>query len=399
MSELNHPEPVLPSPRRLRIAAIVTAVVVVAVVVLGIVSRLVQARELKTWTAQAAIPTVNIVHPRAAAAALPLDLPGRIEAYYQAPIYARVGGYLKSWRVDIGAQVKAGELLAQIDTPDLDQQLLQARANLASAKANAALSAITAKRWQAMYAADPDSVAKQDVDQRRSDYAAKQALVNAAQASVEQLATMKNYARIVAPFDGVVTARNIDVGALVNPGSASGKALFVVADTRRLRVYVQVPQRYASALGPGSHATLSVPGYPGRSFDASFDASAHAVDASSGSTLIQLAVANPDGVLLPGSYASVRFDLDHRASAHALSIPASALLFDAQGLRVATVDADGKVRFKPVTLLRDDGKTVQIGSGLNAQDRVIDSPPDGLDNGDPVRIATPQAQASVHAQA
>ncbi|HEY1588529.1 MAG TPA: efflux RND transporter periplasmic adaptor subunit [Rhodanobacter sp.] len=386
MSDLNHPAPTLPAPGRLRLAGLIALIVIVVVVAFGIISRLSQARELRTWTDAHATPTVNAIMPDASAGSMPLELPGRIEAYTQAPIYARVGGYLKSWKADIGTHVKAGQLLAEIDTPDLDQQLLQARADLASAKANEALAATTAKRWQAML--DSDSVSKQDVDQRTGDYDAKRALANAAQANVDRIEAMKGYARIVAPFDGVVTARNTDVGALINPGSSSGQALFVVSDVSKLRVYVQVPQNFAPSVTRGVDATLAVPEYPGRTFAARFDASAQAVNASSGSTLVQLAVDNADGKLMPGSFASVR--LGFSGDRQSLRIPASALIFDASGLHVATVGADDRVALRQVTILRDYGKTVEIGSGLGAQDKVIDSPPDGLNDGDAVKIADSQ---------
>ncbi|WP_449427303.1 efflux RND transporter periplasmic adaptor subunit [Rhodanobacter umsongensis] len=404
MSDLNHPVPTLPAPGRLRLAGLIALIVIVVVVAFGVISRLSQARELKTWTNDQATPTVNAITPDASAGSMPLELPGRIEAYTQAPIYARVGGYLKSWKVDIGAHVKAGQLLAEIDTPDLDQQLLQARADLASAKANEALAATTAKRWQAMLGSD--SVSRQDVDQRTGDYDAKRALANAAQANVDRIEAMKGYARIVAPFDGVVTARNTDVGALINPGSSSGQALFVVSDVSRLRVYVQVPQSFAPSVAHGVSAPLAVPEYPGRTFAARFDASAQAVNASSGSTLVQLAVDNADGKLMPGSFASVR--LSFSGDRQSLRIPASALIFDASGLHVATVGAGDRVALKQVSILRDYGKTVEIGSGLGAQDQVIDSPPDGLNDGDAVKIADnksgnkldnrPQA-ANAHAKA
>lgn len=400
MSDMNHPAPTLPAPGRLRLAGLIALVVIAVVVVFGVVSRLSQARDLKTWTDEQATPTVNAILPDTSAGSAPLELPGRIEAYTQAPIYARVGGYLKSWKVDIGAHVKAGQLLAEIDTPDLDQQLLQARADLASAKANEALAAITAKRWQAMLGSD--SVSRQDVDQRTGDYDAKRALANAAQANVDRIEATKGYARIVAPFDGVVTARNTDVGALINPGSSSGQALFVVSDVSKLRVYVQVPQNFAPTVTHGANATLTVPEYPGRSFAARFDASAQAVNASSGSTLVQLAVDNADGKLMPGSFASVRFSFG--GDQKSLRIPASALVFDANGLHVATVGTDDRVALKKVTILRDYGQTVEIGSGLNAQDKVIDSPPDGLNEGDAVKIADSQSAsqpkaAQTHAKA
>jgi RND family efflux transporter MFP subunit len=304
-------------------------------------------------------------------------------------MYARVAGYLKSWKVDIGGRVKAGQLLAEIDTPDLDQQLLQAKADLASAQANEALASTTAKRWQAMLSSD--SVAKQEVDEKTGDFTAKRALANAAKANVDRIEATKAYARIVAPFDGVVTARNTDVGALINAGSTGGgQPLFVVSDVSKLRVYVQVPQTFVPSIPAGATAQLTVPEYPGRTFEARVDASSQAVNASSGSTLIQLSVDNADGKLMPGSFTNVRFKLD--ANAAGLRVPASALIFNASGLHLATVGSDNKVTFKTVTILHDYGKTVEIGSGLAADDRVIDSPPDGLVNGDQVKISEPQAK-------
>ena len=381
----NAPHTPRPVPvHRLRRAGIIGAVVVVAVVAAGVVTRANDARKLKDWTDQQAVPTVSVVPVERSAAGASLDLPGRLEAYARAPIYARVSGYLKSWKVDIGAPVKAGQLLAEIETPDLDQQLLQAKADLASAEANAALAATTAKRWQAMLGSD--SVSRQEVDEKTGDFTAKQAIAKAAKANVDRIEALKGFTRIVAPFDGMVTARETDVGALINAGSGSGPELFVVSDVRKLRVYVRVPQNYAPSIKPGAIATLSLPEYPGRTFQARVEASAGAVAAESGTTLIQLAVDNADGKLMPGSFASVR--LERPGDSTALRVPASALIFDDKGTRVATLGADHKIAFKQVTILRDYGKTVEIGSGLGADDQVIESPPDGLVDGDSVRTAS-----------
>ncbi len=389
-SNSTFPKPVPPSHHGVRLVGLIALVVLVAVVVIGIATRIVESRHLKTWTDDQTVPTVNVATPETKGAGAPLELPGRIEAYTQAPMYARVGGYLKSWKVDIGGKVKAGQLLAEIDTPDVDQQLLQAKADLASAQANEALAGTTAKRWQAMLASD--SVAKQEVDEKTGDFTAKRALANAAKANVDRIEATKAYAHIVAPFDGVVTARNTDVGALINEGStAGGQPLFVVSDVSKLRVYVQVPQTFVPSIPPGATAQLTVPEYPGRTFNAKVDASAQAVNASTGSTLLQLSVDNADGKLMPGSFTNVRFKLD--ANAAGLRVPASALIFNATGLHLATVGSDDKVTFKTVTILHDYGKTVEIGSGLVTGDRVIDSPPDGLVNGDQVKIAEPQAKA------
>jgi len=389
MSESTFPKPTPPSHRGVRLAGLIALVVVIVVVIIGIATRVVESKNLKTWTNEQTVPTVNVATPEKNGAGSPLELPGRIEAYTQAPMYARVAGYLKSWKVDIGGRVKAGQLLAEIDTPDLDQQLLQAKADLASAQANEALASTTAKRWQAMLSSD--SVAKQEVDEKTGDFTAKRALANAAKANVDRIEATKAYARIVAPFDGVVTARNTDVGALINAGSTGGgQPLFVVSDVSKLRVYVQVPQTFVPSIPAGATAQLTVPEYPGRTFEARVDASSQAVNASSGSTLIQLSVDNADGKLMPGSFTNVRFKLD--ANAAGLRVPASALIFNASGLHLATVGSDNKVTFKTVTILHDYGKTVEIGSGLAADDRVIDSPPDGLVNGDQVKISEPQAK-------
>ena len=384
------------SRRRLRQASLIAILAVTAIVVIGIATRVSDARQLKIWANAQTVPTVTVALPQSRVGGTALELPGRIEAYARAPIYARISGYLKSWSADIGTHVKAGHLLAVIETPDLDQQLLQAKADLASAEANAALASTTAKRWQSML--DSDSVSRQEVDEKTGDFIAKQALAKAAKANVDRIEAMKGYARIVAPFDGIVTARNTDIGALINAGSGGkGQELFVVSDVRKLRVYVQVPQSDVPSISPGATATLSVPGYSGRSFSARVEASADAVDASSGSTLIQLAVDNADGKLMPGSFANVHFHLP--ADKAALRVPASALVFDARGLHMAIVGVGDRVAFRKVTIMRDYGKSVEIGSGLAAGDRVIDSPPDGLVAGDRVQIAAPATMAKPHAKA
>jgi RND family efflux transporter MFP subunit len=383
------------SKRGLRLTGLIVAVVLIAVVVIGLVTRATQASSLKTWTDEQAIPTVNVVAPEPSKTGPVLDLPGRLEAFTRAPIYAQVSGYLKDWKTDIGTPVKAGQLLGDIDTPELDQQLIQARADLASAKANAELAGITAKRWQAMLGSD--SVAQQDVDQRTSDYAAKVALMNAAQANVDRLVAAKAFARIVAPFDGVVTARDTDVGALINAGGGTGPELFVVSDIHQLRVYVQVPQSFGPSIRAGSGAVLVVPEYPGREFHAKVVATSNAVNATSGTTLVQLLVDNADNTLMPGSFAHVHFNLP--VDTAALRVPASSLIFDNAGLRVATVGEGDKVAFKKVSILYDHGKTVEIGSGLQAGDRVIDSPPDGIKDGDAVKIASQDATAKPHEKA
>lgn len=388
-----------PSPRRLRLAALIGAALFGSIVVIGVATRISEARSLHQWTDEQAIPTVVISEPEAANGKAPLELPAQMDAFTNAPIYARTSGYLKSWEKDIGAPVKAGDVLGIIDTPDLDQQLLQAQADLASAKANAELAATTAKRWQVLRQTDPDSVSQQSVDQFNGDLAAKQAQVNASQANLDRLKALKSYARLVAPFDGRVTARNTDVGALITADSSgSGTPLFTVSDTSKLRVYVRVPQVYAPGIHRNDVATLTVPEYPGKTFTAKVEADARAISPTSGTTLVQLLVDNPDGRLLPSSYASVSFNI--ASDALGLRVPAEALIFDDTGLHVATLDASDHVHFKAVTIRRDYGKSIEIGSGLAPNDRVVINPPDGLADGDEVRIAkNPQQAAKPHEKA
>jgi RND family efflux transporter MFP subunit len=392
-SESVTPTPVVIPRRRLRIAGLIAVVVVILVVVAGVATRATDARHLKTWTDAQAVPTVNLVVPQGSSTGPSLNLPARLEAYSRAPIFARVNGYLKSWKADIGARVKSGQLLAEIETPELDQQILQARADLASAKANAALAGTTARRWQAMLGSD--SVSRQEVDERTSDLSAKDALVQSAQANVDRLVATKSFARILAPFDGVVTARETDIGQLINAGSGgTGQELFAVSEVKQLRVYVQVPQNYAPDVRDGTTASLTVPEYPGQTFTARVTASAGSVNPQSGTTLVQLLVDNSSGKLLPGGFANLQFSLP--VNAHAVRIPASALVFDSRGLVVATLGANNHVVFKPVQISRDLGDSVEIGSGLTADDRVIDTPPDGLLDGDAVQVATTDKKAAAH---
>ncbi|MFU2325525.1 efflux RND transporter periplasmic adaptor subunit [Pseudomonas sp. NFX98] len=382
-----------PRKSRARIGLLLTLIVLIAIVAFGMTGRASESAALQTWTEKQALPNVLLVKALAVPQAPALVLPGRLEAWSRAAIFARVGGYLKSWKADIGTRVKTGQLLAEIDTPELDQQLLQARADLATAKANATLAGTSAKRWQAMLASD--SVSKQEVDERNGDLAAKQAQVMAAQANVERLTATKGFQRLVAPFDGVVTARTTDVGALINAGNSSGgQELFAVSEVSRLRVYVQVPQSYAAQIKLGSSAQISVPEYPKEVFLATVIASADSVSAASGTTLVQLQVDNQPARLLPGAYTSVRFALP--AQADALRIPASALQYDDRGLRVATLDAQDRVLFKTVTIARDFGDSVEIGSGLSATDRIIDTPPDALSDQDAVQISSASAEGNPH---
>ena len=378
------------APRRgLRLAGLGAVVLAVMVVIAGLALRARANTRLHEWTEANALPNVSVVMPAAGAAGPAIEFPGRLEAHARAPLYARVPGYLKSWKVDIGAKVKAGQLMAEIEAPDLEQQLLQAKADLASSQANAALATSTAKRWQSMLASD--SVSKQEVEEKNGDLAAKQALVNAARANVDRLQATRDFTRIVAPFDGVVTARNTDVGALINAGSGNGQQLFVVSDTSSLRAYVSVPQSYAALINADGKATLTVPERTGKTYAAAVDASAQAVDPATGTVLVELSVDNSAGELLPGGYADVRFDAP--ATMSALQVPASALIFDKEGLRVATVESGDKVAFKRISIARDLGKTIEVAQGLEATDRVIETPPDGIGAGDSVHVVDPNAKA------
>jgi RND family efflux transporter MFP subunit len=369
--------------RRLRAVVVLALAVCAVVVALGLTTRKMADAKLSEWTERQAVPVVAVTLPDTRGRRTTLDLPGRLEAYVQAPIYARVSGYLKEWRADIGSPVKAGDLLGEIDAPDLDQQIMQAEADLTSAQANARLAQATLQRGQQLI--QTGSLAKQDLDQRTADASSKEGLVRSAQANLDRLRVLEKYKRITAPFDGLVTARNTDVGALINAGAGGGAALFVVSDTSKLRVYVNVPQNYVPSIKLGTRAEIAVPEYPDRHFRATVEASSQAVDAASGTTRMLLVVDNADKELMTGAFATVTFELPHPEVA--INVPASALIFNKDGLRVATVDRDNRVALKPITVSRDLGQEVEIGSGLTADDRIIDSPPDGLAAGDTVRIA------------
>jgi RND family efflux transporter MFP subunit len=374
--------PSRPILRRLRLVGGAFVFLAIAVVVYGLVSRAAQNSRLHDLTEAQAVPSVSIVAPTHVENHAGLDLPGRLEAYIRAPIYARVPGYLKTWKYDIGGKVKAGDVLAEIDTPDLDQQLMQARAALSVSQANAKLAQITAERWQSL--AGTDAVAKQDVDTRTFTLNANVAQVKAAQATVDQLVAEEGFKRLIAPFDGIVTARATDIGALINVGAAGGAQLFVLSETSKLRVYVSVPQNYVPSVPPGTVATITVPEHPGKTYSGTVEASAQAVDPTTGTTLMQIIIDNSAGEMMPGDYASIHLQI--ASAANVLSVPSSALIFDAKGLSIATVGADNRVLLKPVSVERDLGAVVELASGLGPNDRVIQNPPDGIDNGAQVRL-------------
>jgi membrane fusion protein, multidrug efflux system len=383
------------TPNRRTVALVGAALLVAAIVVIavGVTARRSQAARLGELAQAQAVRSVTVISPKSAGESAALDLPARIEAWSRAPIYSRVGGYLKSWKADIGTPVKAGQLLAEIETPELDQQLLQAQAELATTKANTALAEATAKRWQELLASG--MVTRQNVEEKTGDLTAKQSVTRAMQANVERFETLKRFTRIVAPFDGVVTARNTDVGALIGVGGVAGSELFVVSDTRKLRVYVTLPQILVGAVRMGATARLTVPERPGKHYVATVQSMAQSISGSSGGMLVQLGADNMDGELLTGGFANIALEVPRNAGM--LTIPPSALIFDKAGLQVATVGDDDKVVLKPVKIARDLGTSLELASGLTPQDRVIESPPDGVGNGDTVRVANAEGKAGKRA--
>jgi RND family efflux transporter MFP subunit len=374
-----------PVPRGARRAGAVLAIVVVLAVAWGVAARIQARAELRAEVDARAVPTVTVAVPTRGAASDDLVLPGTVVAWSAAPIYARTSGYLKRWLVDIGTPVKAGQLLAEIDAPEIDQQLLQAQADLATADANAALAQSTAERWKSLL--EMQAVSKQDTDEKLSDAVAKKAALASAKANMQRLQQLQDFERIVAPFDGIITARNTDVGALINAGSVSGAELFRIEATHKLRVYVQVPQAYAASMKPETGAELRIAEHPDRHFAAQVERTADTIDPASRTLQVQLAVENADNVLLPGAYAEIHFKQSMPAGS--LRLPANTLLFRPEGLSVATVGSDSHVAIKQVELGRDFGREVEVVGGLGADDRVIVNPPDSIGNGDPVRIAPP----------
>jgi RND family efflux transporter MFP subunit len=382
-------------PRRLLLVGIIALVAAGAVATYGLIIRARSNQDLVRWTNAQAVPTVALAKLVRGAAEQILILPGDIQPYNKAAIYARVNGYLKNWNVDIGAQVKAGEVLASIDAPDLDQQLAQARATLASAKANYDIAATTANRYGILI--EKQVTSQQLADQTAADAAAKEAVTDANEANVRQLEAMQSFKQIVAPFDGVVTARNTNVGALINAGNAAGQELFEVSDLHRVRIYVQVPQAFTANLRPGLKATFEMPQYPGQKYDATLVTTSSAVSAASRSMLVELQADNSDGKLLGGAYCRVNFQIP--GDPNVVRIPATALTPVNRGVQVAILGDGNKVVLKPIQLGRDFGDTVEVVAGLDPQDRVIDSPPETLQSGDVVQLAAPTPSTSTQAGA
>ena len=356
-----------------------------AVLFRGITARVRASEDVKGDTRDLAVPTAAMSQPRLGAPQEEIVLPGNIMAFIDAPIYARTNGYLKTWYVDIGGRVKKGQLLAEIETPELDQQLQQARAELATAKANYDLAQITAARYE--FLLKSDSVAKQDVDNAEGDAHAKKAMVDSASDNVNRLEQLVSFEKVYAPFDGVLTARNTDIGQLIGSGSGSGaKELFHVASISTLRVYVNVPQIYSPAAVPGVPSYLTMPQFPGRHFPGKLTRTSEAIDQASRTLLVEVDVANPTGEILPGAYAEVHLKLP--SAARAMVIPVTSLIFRSEGLRVGVV-RNNHAFMIPITLGRDYGTEVEVVSGLEGGEKVITSPPDSLVEGQEVRIATP----------
>jgi RND family efflux transporter MFP subunit len=384
------------SSKGLAIGGVAVAALLAAVLATGVSSRLHAKAELHAASEAAAVPTVDVVLPQGATGGS-LVLPGRLQAWSEAPVYARTNGYLRRWYVDIGDHVHAGQVLATIDTPEVDQQLAGANAALATARANENLAATTSARWDRLVKVH--AVSQQEADQYRGNLAARTAETNEQVANVARLKALTGFQQIVAPFDGVVTSRSTDIGALIVAGDARATPLFSVADNSRLRLYVSVPQNYASSFRPGMTARFTTPDHPDQTFSAVLERTSDAVNAASGSMLIQLLFDNRSGVLKPGAYAQVSLPTappTGAASAGPVRIPSSALLFRKEGTAVAVVGEDGRVTIRPVTIARDYGAELAIGAGLSPSDRVVDSPSDAIANGDRVHPVMEKA-ADAHA--
>ncbi len=371
-------------PRRRWVVVVLALAVVATVVISGIVPRVRARAALRAETNQLAVPAVIVVQPKRAAPGQEIVLPANVQAFKDAPIYARTNGYLKRWYADIGAHVRQGQLLAEIDTPEVDQQLHQARADLSTAEANMHLSEITATRYLGLLKSD--SVSQQDADNATSDYAAKKAIVLSGQANVHRLQDLQSFQKIYAPFDGIITQRNTDIGQLIDSGSSGGakSELFHIAAPGKLRVYVNVPQIYSRLTKPGLKADLTLAEFPGRHFEGTLVRTADAIELASRTLLVEIEVRNPTGELLSGAYAEVHLKIP--GSVATFTIPVNTLLFRAEGLRVASVQ-DGKASLIPVTLGRDYGSEVEVLTGLNGDERLVVNPPDSIVSGQQVRLA------------
>jgi RND family efflux transporter MFP subunit len=365
----------------------IVAVIVIALLAIGIAegiwSRTQAESTLEQTTKQDATPFVNVIYPTAGSAGQDIELPGSTQAYTDTPIYARTSGYLKKWYADIGTHVKQGELLAEIETPELDQQLAQAQADLKNAQANLHISQITSGRYADLLKSN--SVSKQEADQAASDLSSKQALVDSAQANLRRLQDLQAFEKLYAPFEGVITARNTDIGALIQAGdNTTPKELFHLSDISKLRVYIAVPEIYADRLRTGEKVGLTLDSYPGETFDGTLVRNSDSIDPQSRTLNVEVDVDNASGRLLPGAYAFVHLNVPSHSGA--VTIPANTLLFRAEGLRVG-VAHDGHVKLTPITIGHDYGGTVEVLSGLTPQDAVVLDPSDSLTDGAAVQVA------------
>jgi RND family efflux transporter MFP subunit len=356
----------------------------------GVSARAKATNTLERETISMSAPTVAVVHPQPVNGTEEVILPGNMQAFIDTPIWARASGYLKMWNADIGAHVTQGQLLAEIEAPEVDQQLHQARADLNTAEANLKLSQVTAERYVGLF--KTDSVSKQDVDNAVQDQAAKTATAKSAEANVTRLEKLVGYEKVFAPFSGVITARNTDIGALVDAGANTpGKELFHLASTATLRVYVSVPEIYSRAAKPGVAAYLTLSEFPGKQFRGTIVRNAEAIDQNSRTLLVEVDVKNPTGELLPGSYVSVHLKLPSKVQA--VVVPSNVLLFRSEGLSVGIVQ-NNRTRLVPVILGHDYGDQVEVISGLHPTDAVIVNPSDSLANGEAVQIAAPHSAAA-----
>jgi RND family efflux transporter MFP subunit len=366
------------------------AVIFVIVISLGFISRKKAEAELTQTTATAAIAKVNVVYPKMDAPTNEIVLPGNTQAFTDAPIFARTNGYVKSWHVDIGTRAKKGQLLAEIETPEVDQQLQQARADLQTAQANLRQAEITADRWEALW--KTNSVSKQETDVAVSAFHAMKATVDSNTSNVRRLEELQGFQKIYAPFDGVITARNTDIGALINSGASTPtQELFHLAAINILRVFVAVPQLYAQAVRPGATAFLTLDEFPGKTFSGTIARNSNSIDPASRTLLVEVDVDNRSGTLLPGAYVSVHLKLPQSVSS--VTLPANTLLFRSEGLRVGVV-RNGRAQLVPVTIGRDYGNSVEVVTGLQPTDPVIINPSDSLIDGTAVRVNLSPAQAT-----
>jgi RND family efflux transporter MFP subunit len=369
--------------------AIIGLIVVACVVAAGILPRMKAKADLRGETNDLAVPTVSVIQPKQGAPAEEIVIPGNVQPFIDSPIYARTNGYLKKWYMDIGTHVKTGQLLAEIDTPEVDQQLQVAKSDLATAEANLKLAETTSARYQDLKSTD--SVSKQDVDNAEGDFEAKKATRQSAAANLKRLEDTQAFQKIYAPFDGVITARNTDVGDLINSGNGgAAQELFHIAQISKMRVFVNVPEQYSQAAKPGLTADLTLAEFPNRRFTGKLTRTSNSIDPGTRTLLVEVDVDNPTGELFPGAYAQVHLKLPNGRPVFIL--PVSSLIFQTAGLQIATVDPNNKAVIKAVTLGRDYGSEVEVVTGIAGDDKVITNPPDSIVDGELLRIAAPKQQ-------